>query len=58
MAAKFGPTSRSWDSSADVPGKILVRSPIIGEMASPGIDVQIKIMYKFNTAQNGKVLVP
>ncbi len=58
MAAMLGPISSSCVSNCVVPGKILVRSPIIGEMARPGIDVHINITYRLNTAHNGRSLLP
>lgn len=41
MAAMLGPISSIWDSSWEVPGNILVRSLMIGVMASPGMEVQM-----------------
>ena len=43
IAAILGPSVRNCVSSWLVPGKIFCRSPIIGDMASPGSDVIIKI---------------
>ena len=43
IAAILGPSSRNWVSSCVVPGNIVCMVPMIGVMASPGVDVMINI---------------